>query len=288
MYLVSESMRGWKQHRSVILPSLVTIFLCSFLLSASLTLLLAVFHASNHKSALFLVEAFIPVEMDKQSTDDLHASLLASHRVATVTLIDRDMAMEEFKKDFPPEMLELVEGNPLPASFRIGLAKNYHNAPDLLAFINELDRQGAFTDVQSSLEWVRWMEDWSFEVLFWPIVVSILLLGTLGLIIGNAVRLTLFSRRTLVENMKYAGGSWFFIQFPFVLEGFMQGFLGSLAGVSVWAAIAWSLAAPFTLISSLITGMGWLLLLVVFAVAAIGSYASFRSVRAFLSTAWQG
>lgn len=285
-YLVSEAFRGWRQHRTVIVPSLITIFLCSILLVASLTFLLGALRAISHRDAFYEIEAFFIDVPEQEFQDSLRQKLLAIKAVESVRYISPDSAAAVFRKDFSPDMLTLAEGNPLPASFRITLQESNRNPMDLAQVMQEIQRWQIFDMVQAPQSWSEWVERWRFDMVFWPSVISLLLLVTLALIIGNAVRLTLYSRRLLVENMKYAGGSYFFIQFPFVLEGLMQGFLGSMAAVGFWGSLIWALESKLPLLIPYLSGFGWILCGVVCMVSLIGTYASLRSVRSFLHQSW--
>ena len=285
-YLVSEAFRGWKQHRTVIVPSLVTIFLCSVLLCASLTFLLGALHGISHRDSFHEIETFFLDNPTPEERLALQARVMAIKAVESVRYVDPEEAKEEFRKDFSSDMLDLVKGNPLPASFRITLQPQYRNPMELAKVIRELERWDTFDSVQAPLGWAEWIERWRFDMVFWPVLVSILLLLTLGLIIGNAVRLTLFSRKLLVENMKYAGGSSFFIQFPFVLEGLMQGLLGSLSAVALWGALVWTLVDKLPVLEPYVHGISTVLAGTAVLVTLIGAYASFRSVRSFLQHTW--
>jgi cell division transport system permease protein len=63
--------------------------------------------------------------------------------------------------------------------------------------------------------------------------------GTLGvaviLIILNTIRLTLYARREEIEIMKLVGASNWFVKVPFLLEGMLQGVLGSSLAVGLLA-----------------------------------------------------
>jgi len=285
-YLITEAFRGWKQHRTVILPSLVTIFLCSVLLAASLSFLMGSLRAISHRDAFYKVEAFFVSQPDSAEILTLQQRILAIKEVDSVTYVDPEAAKAEFSSIFPPEMLEQLEGNPLPGSFRIVLQSRYQNPMDLRRTMHEMERWQVFDVVQAPVVWSEWIERWRFDMVFWPTAISVLLLLTLGLIIGNAVRLTLYSRRLLVENMKYAGGSVFFIQFPFVLEGWMQGFLGSLGAAVLWGGILWSLKKNIPALDPYLVGMGFVLFAIVVVVSCLGAWASYRSVRSFLQKSW--
>src|SRR5207244_11636734 len=55
------------------------------------------------------------------------------------------------------------------------------------------------------------------------------------LLIGNTIRLAIFSRRREIEVMKLVGATNWFIRGPFMLEGLITGLVGSLAAILLLA-----------------------------------------------------
>ncbi|MBR4559940.1 MAG: permease-like cell division protein FtsX [Fibrobacter sp.] len=282
-YLISESFRGMKQHRTVILPSFATIFLCSLLLSASFTAFGAVMRILSMEKNLYAVEAFLPEMVGEDSLKVIGERLKHTKHIDSVSFVSADSALADFRRHFSGDMLDLVEGNPIPPFFRVTLDEASKNPADLVEVRNMLAREDFFEEVQAPVEWVEKISAWKFRMLFWPVCVSALLLFTLSLIICNSVRLSLLSRRLLVENMKYAGGSHFFIEFPFVLQGAILGLFGSGLAVTLLAAILKSIADVFPIVSANLSGLGLSLALVIVLVTSLSGYFSFRTVRAFLS-----
>ena len=281
-YLISESFRGWKQHRTVILPSLLTIFLCSLLLASSLTVLGGVLRVLSVEGSLYTVEAFLPETLGADSVSTIRQRLEHFRGVESVEFVSADSALADFRRHFSGEMLDLVDENPLPPFFRLTLVPQNRNPADLTEFIAALSREGIFEEVQAPVDWATRISEWKFRMVFWPVCLSLLLLLTLSLIICNSVRLSLMSRRLLVENMKYAGGSPFFIEFPFVLEGMMQGFFGSGLAVTLLLVIVESIARAIPVVSANIGGLWILLGFVVVLVTLISAYFSYRTVQEFL------
>lgn len=282
LFLVSEAFRGLRQHRTVILPSLVTLFLCSFLLMASLATLMAVTRLQSSREALYNVEVFLDRTPSPAGVDSLRKVFATLKLVDQIEYVSPDAALEEFRTRFSDDMLDLVDGNPLPASFRLSMPARYQDPQSLRQLLGEIERQGSFARIQAPVEWAERLESSRFGLVFWPVAISLLMLATLGLIIGNSVRLTLFSRQLLVENMKYAGGTLFFIQFPFVLEGSLQGLLGSSVAAFLTLLLSWSITDSVPVVSAYLAGLGWVLFGVVALVTAIGAYSSYRAVRSFL------
>ena len=272
-----------RQHRTVILPSFATIFLCSLLLAASFTAFGAFMRVLSMEKNLYAIEAFLPESVSEDSLKVIENRLEHTKFVDSVAFVSADSALADFRKHFSGEMLDLVEGNPIPPFFRVTLDKENKNPSTLVEVKNALARTEFFEEVQAPVEWVEKIAAWKFRMIFWPICISALLLFTLSLIICNSVRLSLLSRRLLVENMKYAGGSHFFIEFPFVLQGAFQGLVGSGIAVILLAVVLNSVADAFPIVAANMAGLGTGLFLVVVLVTALSGYFSFRTVREFLS-----
>ncbi|WP_254917689.1 ABC transporter permease [Fibrobacter sp. UWH1] len=271
-----------RQHRTVILPSLVTIFLCSLLLSASITVLGGVVRLMSTERNLCAIEAFLPESLSMDSIKVIQTRLQHTKHIDSVSFISADSALADFRNHFSGEMLDLVEGNPIPPFFRVTLDEASQNPADLVTLRNALAQEEFFEEVQAPVEWVEKFAAWKFKLVFWPVCISVLLLVTLSLIICNSVRLSLFSRQLLVENMKYAGGSYFFIEFPFVLQGVIQGLVGSGLAVILLMTLVNSVTQAFPIVWTYLDGLGLVLALVVLLVTALSGYFSFRTVRRFL------
>ncbi len=281
-YLIKESFRGWNQQRTVILPSLITIFLCSLLLAASLTAFGGVMRVLAAEKSLYTIEAFLPEAVPQDSLASIRNRLEHFRHIESIEFVSADSALADFRRHFSGEMLDLVEGNPIPPFFRLKLDEQSQNPGDLVEVKNALAREDFLEEVQAPVEWAERIAAWKFKMVFWPICLSVLLLITLSLIICNSVRLSLLSRKLLVENMKYAGGSYGFIMFPFVLEGLMQGFLGSGLAVTLLAVIIHSISEAIPMIGAGLDGLGLLLGFIVVLVTVLSAYFSFRTVRGFL------
>ena len=281
-YLISESFRGWKQHRTVILPSLLTIFLCSLLLASSFTALGVSFKLISVEKSLYVVEAFLSEDVPEDSIPVIKTRLEHTRHVESVSFVSADSALADFRNHFSADMLDLVEGNPIPAFFRVSLSKEARNPLDLSEVRHAIAEESYFEEVQAPIKWASRIASWKFKMVFWPICVSILLLITLSLIICNSVRLSLMSRKLLVENMKYAGGSYLFIEFPFVLEGAAQGFVWSSAAILLLGLMIKSVVKMFPIVA---TGVEYFLIIALFTVfleTILAGYFSFRTVRSFL------
>jgi cell division transport system permease protein len=177
---------------------------------------------------------------EKASTDTtLQTSLLDTIMkmpgVRDVGFISKDSARGRFEEMYGREMLEAVDGNPLPASFDIFLVES--GKPDAAAELREmLAPLDGIESVDYSGDWLERLK--RLRDLFYVIasVAGLVILLALHATISNTIRLTIYARRDLVRNMHYVGATDTFIRMPFLLEGMLQGFIGGLLCICMMSA----------------------------------------------------
>jgi cell division transport system permease protein len=251
-------------------------------LAASFTALGVSFKLISAEKSLYVIEAFLNENVPNDSIAVIQTRLEHTRHVESVSFVSADSALADFRNHFSPDMLELVEGNPIPAFFRVSLSSEARNPQDLSEVRHAIAEESYFEEVQAPIEWATRIATWKFKMIFWPVCISILLLIALSLIICNSVRLSLLSRKLLVENMKYAGGSYMFIEFPFVLEGAAQGFVGSGVAIILLGLVIKSVVQTFPIAASGVSYFGIVALFTVLLETLLAGYFSFRTVRSFL------
>ncbi len=53
------------------------------------------------------------------------------------------------------------------------------------------------------------------------------------LIISNIIKITVYARRNEIEIMSLAGATSWFIKWPFIIEGFLQGFISAIFSIII-------------------------------------------------------
>lgn len=68
-------------------------------------------------------------------------------------------------------------------------------------------------------------------------LIGIALIGIMAfvaiIIISNTIKLAVYARRREINIMKYIGATDWFIRWPFVIEGFLLGLLGSILAIAI-------------------------------------------------------
>ena len=119
--------------------------------------------------------------------------------------------------------------------------------------------------------------------------VAALLLGAAVLLIFNTIRTAMFARRREIEVMKLVGATNWFIRVPFMLEGLLQGLIGSAVayGIAVFFRKVWFDSFSGQSTATLFDTIRWTngqFTTVTLIVVAIGALVG--SLGAFISTTW--
>ena len=162
-----------------------------------------------------------PTEITK-----LQERLRVNPLVAEVTYLSKDDAMTRLKQQLADrrDLLEMVTGNPLPASVEVRL-KDANRISDLAA---QLRREAAVEDVALQQDVVDNLVRITNFARAAGIVMVAGLVGITLFVIVNTIRLAVYARRQEIEIMKLVGATDWFIRWPFVLEGVLCGLLGAL------------------------------------------------------------
>jgi len=123
-------------------------------------------------------------------------------------------------------VFEILDDNPLPASFQVKLLPSFRSAAAAEKIINELLKFDGIDDILYRHDLLVLLEKYMQIFLIVMVIIGTwLALGSIVLI-SNTIKLIIFSRKTIIEIMKLVGATRGFIRRPFIIEGIVQGLTG--------------------------------------------------------------
>lgn len=285
-YLAGESFAGFRRRKlttgvTVLIMGSSLLVLALFVL-VTLNLGVALEGArSNVDVRVFLVDG-----LDAQREAALQPPFLAIPGVDQARYIGRDAALAEMQALLgeDADLLEVLDENPLPASYHLELSPGHRNAEAVAAIADDLRRWPEVDDVVYSEAWVSALERWTRLFRWSSLVVSLIVLAAAIFIISNTVRLTMAGSRRIIEIQMLVGATNTFIRIPYLVEGMLHGLLAGLLAMGL-------LGLGFRLLATRLDGLaffspaqvaGFVLLCVLLglvgSLAAIGQYLRLRRV----------
>ena len=246
-FFLGEAFESLKRNWVMTIASVMTVFITMTILGLVMVTDRNLNHGATSLKNRVEIEIFISDKATPEQVAALQQKIVALNP-KSYTYISKDQALVDFRARLGNEadtILANLPTNPLPASYRV-----YIKDP------NQVDQVASqfFTDpavdnsapgktdgvvyakktVRNMLGTIGLVEKgiWAITALFG--LAAILLIST-------TVRLSIFSRRREIEIMRLVGATNWFIRWPFVLEGFITGCVGSLvAALAVWG-VNWTL-----------------------------------------------
>lgn len=183
------------------------------------------------------VELIIYLE-DNISKKDQAAleNLIAQNQIVQAsTFVSREEAWDNFREAFSgkAEILRSLELNPLPASLNLQFTDTSNRLQSIRQFAKILEEQKGVESLEYGEKWISRFETFIVFLRIFLLAVGGLLSLGLILIVSNTIKLSIYSRKEEIELMYLMGARPQFIKVPYLLEGMVQGFLGSLASVAI-------------------------------------------------------
>ncbi|MCL2024963.1 MAG: permease-like cell division protein FtsX [Coriobacteriia bacterium] len=293
-YLVGEATTSFRRNWVMSLGAIITIFLSLLLMGVSLYGGAAINSLVEDIESRVSIQVFIADDASSQDIEVLQRQMQSNPLVRSVNFTSKEEAFEIFKRTMEqsPEVIESIQGNPLPASLDIELI----NAQDVEEVVEQIMASEAFEriadrpddpsrSVRYGQETVRRLFAFTNALRAIGIVFVIMLAIVSLIFINNTIRLAIYARRNEIAIMRLVGASNWFIRAPFMLEGVIQALIGALLAIVALSALhVWGLprirqAVAFMTISvpnATMLGISLTLILGGIAIGIIGAVIAMR------------
>jgi cell division transport system permease protein len=230
LYFVKEAIRGFFQAKLMTFVSVITIGITLFFLGCMfigfMNIKVWLKNASNRVEAVvYLDEA---TSADSLLLGDCVAQVKACSQVGSAALIDKKEAWSRFRESYGDTMLEAIDENPFPASIELTLREHSQSSAAVSELQKQLELIKGVEDIQISSHSVAFLQKFRNYFLTATILMILVLLIALHFMISNTIKLTIYARKELIRNMHFVGATDWYIKMPFILEGVLQGLIGSV------------------------------------------------------------
>jgi cell division transport system permease protein len=152
--------------------------------------------------------------------------------------VSREEATARFLGHFPGNrsILEGLPDNPLPSSLELTLAPSALQIDKLEALAMKLEADAAVDEAIYGRELFTKLSALIGLVRLVGFLLGLALMVAVLFLTANTIRLNLYSRREEIKIMQLVGATRWFVRWPYLIEGALQGFAGaSISVLVVWA-----------------------------------------------------
>jgi len=283
LYLVSEGIRSLWRTKTTALATISAIGIAASFVVFSAVVGENISGIIQIARGQYEFQVFFSKDVDNIRAAELVDQIGAIEGIKFASLITKEEAADIFQREFGENIFDLLEGNPLPAGSVLKLQQPKDGRIDVNPIIKQIELVEGVDEVRYQGRLISLIERY-YEGFFAAVtaLAAAILFGTV-ILISNTIRLSIYARRDLIRILKLVGATDRFVRFPFMIEGILEGFFGSL----VAAAVSYGFVEGSNYFLSLFTQyrLVWQFQIVALLVGVIVFFSfvgSMRAVRKFL------
>lgn len=283
MYVLRAALSSIARNKLMAFISLGVIVVSIFVLGIFLTITVNFQSIVTALKEKVEIRVFLYDEIDKTGVANIKGAIMALEGVENVFYTSKDDALDRFREEYKDkaDLLDLVEGNPLPASFSVKLLPEYRTAEKASTIAGKIEKMEGVEEAEYGKEWVARLDEVVRILVMVDVSVGAIIALSCLFLVFNTIRLTVFARKEEIEIMSLVGATGSFIRRPFLLVGLFYGFLGGVLASAMLYAIYQAVIVKVPAIKFLEPAqLGGLVLFA----TLLGYFGSVFSVRRFLAT----
>lgn len=219
--------------RSTLMATAAVLSITTILFIVGVFLLISInssLFLANIESQLEII-VYLEDNISKAELNNLKSNITSIVGIKEVEFVSKEEAYQRLLKSLgeQKDILSAIEVNPLPASFEIQ-AKD----PKMIKQIaNRIAEFKKVEEVEYGQRTVEKLLNFTYIFRRAGMLILALLIFASILIISNIIKITVYARRNEIEIMSLTGATSWFIKWPFIIEGFLQGFISAILSIII-------------------------------------------------------
>ena len=211
--------------------TVISISLVLLLVGVASILLLNARSVSDYFKENLQVSVLMKQDVTEEQALAYQSSLSGMPGVKATTFISREQGVEEMAQMLGRDFLDVFSTAPVPVSIDVNLEAAYVSPDSLEVVKTALSASPLVDEVVYQTSLVEALNANLQKIGLVLGVLILLLLFISFVLIGNMVRLNVFSRRFTIHTMQLVGATRGFIRAPFIGQSALQGLFASLVAI---------------------------------------------------------
>jgi len=221
------------------LTTTISVAMVLFLVGMECVLLLSTKSLIDRVKENTAVEIVLKQEADSSSYQRMETMLAASNYCKDYRFISAEEALEEHVRYLGEDPSRFLGYNPLAASFEMHVTATYANPDSLNVIENRLQTLPYVDKVLYQKDLLAVLNRNINKLSFVLMVIAGLLLLISLVLIGNTIRLQIYSKRFLINTMTLVGATGWMIKAPILRKNMGIGFAAALLALAVVAFVVY-------------------------------------------------
>lgn len=245
-FLSQEAFKNITRNKSTFFLSSGVSAACLLLFTIFLVLTINIYRIKATVEDRIEISAFLTDNADQIELTD---KIMQLDGVKQVQYISKDDALKELRTDLGENsnILDILQSNPLPASLRIKINPDYKLPTKLGELEQKISLLKGIRETWSGKDIILRLHNIISVVTGFDIGILLIVFISVIFIVSRTVEATILARAREIEIMKLVGATSAMVKFPFYVEGFFHGLLGSIVSFLITVIIFYFISSfvPF-------------------------------------------
>jgi cell division transport system permease protein len=170
----------------------------------------------------------------------LQKTLEATPYIKSTRFVEKQAAAEELKKDLGEDFVDFLGYNPLLSSIDVKIYAGYANPESLTSLESQFLKFPEIQEVYYQKNLVKQLNANVKKLSLIIMVLGIIMFIIFIALINNTIRLSIYSKRYIINSMQLVGATRSFIRFPFIVKSVIHGIYGALIACGILLLIFFS------------------------------------------------
>ena len=227
LFLFAEGFRNLLRHKLTVFAAVFSVFMTMIIIGS-----LLIIGKNTNKLIFYLrskykIEVFFDNDLPKRDALNLVEDIGSIEGVRNTTFIDKENATRIFEKQFGESILDYIDRNPLPMSCVVNVNRTGDFELDIFPIVKKINSLQGVDNIEHQGKLIQRIESYHnrFTKVFF--ISSIIIIAITISIIYNTIKLTIYAKKDLIQDLHIIGATNTFVKVPFLIEGVLQGLIGS-------------------------------------------------------------
>jgi len=231
--------------RSSYVTLVVSISLVLFLLGIFGMVLINAHQLSNYFRESLSFTVMLKEDAREADIRMVQKDLDAKHYVKKTEYVSKDEAAAKLKSQLGEDFLEFMGYNPLMPTIDVYLTAAYTHPDSIMKIEKYILEYPVVDEVYYQESVLNLINDNIQKISAFLLIISALLFLISLTIINNTIRLSIYSKRFIINTMQLIGANRSFIRKPFLVKSLLLGFVAALISIGLLMGLMYLIEKEF-------------------------------------------
>jgi cell division transport system permease protein len=233
-FILKETFRSIKKAKGSFLISLTTTTISIFLITFSYFLFDISEAIQDKLKSNVVLNAFLSDSLNSRDIELIGGTLQGLEFISNSVYISKEQAAEDFQRETGEDFSKILDYNPLPASFRVTLNKDYFSPEQLSQAVAELSAVRGVDEVVYGNDIAEKIFLLIENMKKYVLAAAVVLILISVYIIYSTSKLILKNRTDEIETIKLIGARISAIKLPVILNSIITGVIGGIVSLIIF------------------------------------------------------